>query len=237
MHKAERAIIMAAGVGRRLKPLTDTIPKPLINIGGRPIIEGIIDCLHQNGIFEIYIVVGHLKEQFDYLPAKYPGLALLHNPNYAAHNNISSLYIARNHLENAIICDGDLIFNNPDILRPAFDYSGYVSIWVDEVKGEWLQTVDSAGFVVDCSRNGGKQGWQLFSASFWAASCGARLKRHVEALYPHHFDKFWDDIPIFIKACEYRLKIRPVKAGDIFEIDSLQDLEWFNERTNEKQRH
>jgi len=216
---------MAAGVGERLTPLTDKIPKPLLRVNGIPIIETMIQGFLHNGICEIYIVVGHLKEQFEYLLTKYESVQLLENPNYAAHNNISSLYVARDFLECAVICDGDQILHNPDILNPFFEYSEYASLWTDEVHGEWLQHVDDNGYVINCSREGGKSGWQLFSVSFWTEADGARLKRHLEELYPRHNQCYWDDIPMFIKNREYRLKIRPIQHGDITEIDTLQEYE------------
>ena len=109
MCQVERAIIMAAGKGTRMRPITNSIPKPLVKIHDIPMIEGIINQLHQQGIFEIYVVVGYLKEQFNYLEDKYENLHLIDNPYYDTCNNISSLYVARNHLKNVIILDGDQI--------------------------------------------------------------------------------------------------------------------------------
>lgn len=64
MSKIERAIIMAAGLGNRLSPVTLTTPKPLIKVNGTRMIDTAISALHKNGIFEIYVVVGYMKEQF-----------------------------------------------------------------------------------------------------------------------------------------------------------------------------
>ena len=64
MSKVERAIIMAAGLGNRLSPVTLTTPKPLIKVNGYRMIDTAISALHKNGIFEIYVVVGYMKEQF-----------------------------------------------------------------------------------------------------------------------------------------------------------------------------
>ena len=63
-HIVKRAIIMAAGFGNRMYPLTLTTPKPLVKVNGVRMIDTVVDGLRSNGITEIYVVVGHLKEQF-----------------------------------------------------------------------------------------------------------------------------------------------------------------------------
>lgn len=155
MNKAERAIIMAAGLGNRMRPVTLTTPKPLVKVNGERMIDTVIQGLHENGITEIYIVVGYLKEQFYTLEQEYPGVTIIENPYYDTCNNISSLYVARDHIENAMILDGDQIVYNRTILSPEFERSGYNSIWTDEETDEWLQQVED-GIVVSCSRNGGR---------------------------------------------------------------------------------
>ena len=67
----EIGIIMAAGLGMRMRPLTLNTPKPLVKVFGKPFIESIIEGLIRRNISEIYIVTGHLKDQFSYLCDKY----------------------------------------------------------------------------------------------------------------------------------------------------------------------
>ena len=225
MYTVKRAIIMAAGLGNRMKPLTATIPKPLIKVNGITMIESVINALHQNGIYEIYVVVGYLKEQFSYLEKKYPDLKLLTNDNYATCNNISSLYVAKDYLEDVIILDGDQIIYNHQILDKHFNKSGYNAIWTNDKTDEWLLTVENDK-IVKCSRTGGKTGWQLFSVSRWAKEDGSKLRQHLiqEFEINKNYQIYWDDIALFCYPQFYDLGIFPMKKKDIIEIDSYQEL-------------
>lgn len=225
MHQVERAIIMAAGLGNRMHPLTLETPKPLIRVNGTRMIDTVIQALRENEITEIYVVVGHLKEQFQPLEEQYPGLKLIENPYYNTCNNISSLYVARDHIENAIILDGDQIIRNPAILSREFVRSGYNCIWTDENTEEWLLTVED-DLVTHCSRTGGKGGWQLFSVSRWTAEDGRKLKKHLEMEFTQKQNRqiYWDDVAMFCYPQEYRLGIRPMNREDMIEIDNLSEL-------------
>ncbi len=225
MHTVKRAIILAAGQGNRMRPVTLTTPKPLVKVNGVRIIETIIKGLHQNGIKEIYVVVGYLKEQFMGLVCEYPGLTLIENPYYDTCNNISSLYVAREHLRDCIILDGDQIIYNSIILAPEFEHSGYNSVWIDGETDEWLQTVDN-GIVTSCSRTGGKSGWRLYSISRWTAEDGRKLKNHLEVEFERkgNHQIYWDDVVMFCYPKEYRLGIWPMSAEDVIEVDSIIEL-------------
>lgn len=216
---------MAAGTGNRMQPVTLYTPKPLVKVNGVRMIDTVIKGLHANGIHEIYVVVGYLKEQFKSLEEEYQGLTLIENPYYDTCNNISSLYVAREHLEDVMILDGDQIIYNTEILSPEFERSGYNGVWTEEETVEWLMTVKD-GVVTECSRTGGKQGWQLYSISRWSAEDGHKLKKHLELEFEEkeNCQIYWDDVAMFCHFEEYRLGVREMKATDIIEVDDFEEL-------------
>lgn len=226
MHTVKRAIILAAGVGKRMRPITETTPKPMIKVNGVRMMDTVIEGLYANGIYEIYVVVGYLKKRFRELTEKYKSIHIIENPYYEFCNNISSLYVAREHLEDAIVLDGDQIIYNNAILAKEFERSGYNAIWTDERTNEWLMQVNEKGIVTSCSRCGGTGGWQLFSISRWSAEDGKKLKRHLEEEFEekHNNGIYWDDVVMFCHFDEYELGVRPMVAGDIVEVDSFDEL-------------
>lgn len=224
-HTVKRAIIMAAGFGNRMKPITLETPKPMVKVNGKRMIDTVIDALHENGIFEIYIVVGYLKEKFEELKETYPDITLIENPYFDTCNNISSLYVARNFIEDAIILDGDQIIYNRSIVKSDFEKSGYNAVWTDEETDEWLMQVEN-NTVTSCSRTGGKSGWQLYSISRWTKEDGQKLKRHLEVEFEEKKNTqiYWDDVAMFCYPKEYNLGIMEMQANDIVEVDNFEEL-------------
>lgn len=112
-NKPKNAIILAAGMGLRLTPINQDLPKALLYVKNQTLIENVIHKLKEQGINDIYIVVGYMKEKFDYLIDLYD-VKLIVNNNYSTMNNLYSLYLARKYIVNTYIIPCDLYIDyNP----------------------------------------------------------------------------------------------------------------------------
>ena len=224
-HTIRQAVILAAGKGDRLHPYTLQVPKPLLEIKGERSIETIISALHRNGVTEIWIVTGFCAEQFAFLE-DIPGIHLLYNPDYALTNNMTSLYTARDHLEDAMILDGDQIIHDPSVLSASFDGSGYAAVYTEHETREWILDVRE-GKICSCTKEGGHGGWQLCSISRWASEDGRKLRSLLEReiRLGIHTDLFWDDVPLFLYPEAFSLSIMPIGEEALTEIDTPEDLE------------
>jgi CTP:phosphocholine cytidylyltransferase-like protein len=107
------AIILAAGYGMRMVPINMESPKGLLKVKGETLIERTVQQLHEVGISEIHIVVGFMKEKFEYLMDKY-NVDLIVNPKYAKYNNLESLACAAKYLKNTYVIPSDVwCWENP----------------------------------------------------------------------------------------------------------------------------
>ena len=101
------AVILAAGFGMRMVPINLSTPKGLLEVNGEPLIERQIRQLHEVGIRDITLVVGFMKEKFEYLIDRC-GVSLVVNPEYALKNNLSSLALVCDRISNTYIIPSDL---------------------------------------------------------------------------------------------------------------------------------
>ncbi len=110
-----KAIILAAGIGSRLRPYTEHVPKCLLNVGGTSILENQINHLRDCGINDLVIVVGFRFEKVESFLRSYDSLGMriktLYNPFYQTTNSLVSLCLARGEMDDdLVIMNGDDIF-------------------------------------------------------------------------------------------------------------------------------
>jgi len=111
-----KAVILAAGVASRLRPLTNTVPKCLLKVGERCLLERTFDALLENGVTELMVVTGYRQQQIvDFLNARYPDhkITFIYNERYESTNNIYSLWLTRPYVDGSrfLLLDSDILFD------------------------------------------------------------------------------------------------------------------------------
>ena len=133
-----KAVILAAGLGSRLRPITDKVPKCMVPVNGIRIIDKQISNLQTNGVTDIYVVSGYLHDVLDsHLKANYPQVHIIHNERYDETNNMYSLFLAKTYVKGSdfLLMNADVYFDSniiagmlsgDDNSRIACDYTQYM---------------------------------------------------------------------------------------------------------------
>lgn len=111
-----KAIILAAGMASRLRPLTDNTPKCLLEVGSKCLLARVIDSLLSNNVRDIIIVTGYLQDMIrDFVSSNYPNLHVeyIFNEKYASTNNIYSLWMTKDKIvgNDMLLMDSDILFD------------------------------------------------------------------------------------------------------------------------------
>lgn len=227
-YRVRRAVIIAAGFGSRLVPITLSTPKPLVRVNGRRIVETTLDALVEAGIDDIYLVRGYLAEQFDSLLPRYPNLKFIENPLYNEANNISSVFAASDYLEGAYILEADLLLSNRSLIRKYQYQSNYLGIPVDKTD-DWCFYVKNG--IVQKMAVGGEFCHQMVGISYWTEEDGKKLKKDVKEVFysPGGKERYWDQVPLEYCIDNYKIGVRECTFDDIVEIDTFSELKAIDE--------
>lgn len=226
-----RAILLAAGMGTRLRPLTDTIPKSLIEVDGKPLIERQIQYLREIRIRDIFIVTGYLAHKFEYLRDKY-NVTLVYNDKYNVYNNIYSMYLIRDQLHESYVIDAD-VFLRKNFLEAHLINSTYFGGKKENFTNEWVLYFDNLNKVYDIEIQSGR-GYILSGVSYWNDRDGFFIKKELEKkihIKGQFENLYWDNI-VKDNLESLSVDIKKIDGNDWFEIDCLQDIENVKKITN-----
>ncbi len=222
-YRVRKAIILAAGFGSRMAPVTLDIPKPLVKVNGTRIIDTLLDALVEKGITNVLIVRGYKKEQFDQLLEKYPFVKFVDNEEYNVTNNISSAMKALDYMERCYICEADLLVKNKDLIQKYQYNTNYLGIKVSETE-DWC--LFKKGIYIDHYQQGGENCYQMIGISYWNEADGKKLSEDIKKLYHSRAGKenFWDNAPLKVYKKDFKITIRECYKPDIVEIDNFSEL-------------
>ena len=143
-----KAIIVAAGPGKRLLPYTEDKPKCMLEVGGKTILQTTLTALRENGITDIVIVKGHKKDVINYPDIKY-----YYNPNYLENNILTSLFCAEEEMKDGFVFSYSDILFHANIVQKLLQSKRDISLvvdtdWAQRYKGRTLHPTDEAELVV-----------------------------------------------------------------------------------------
>ncbi len=217
------AIILAAGMGTRLRPLTNYTPKALVKVNGEPIIEKQIKYLKDIGIEDITIVTGYLNQKFDYLVDKY-GVKTIFNDKYDVYNNGYTMYLVKDILQNSYVLEGD-VYLTRNFLQTDINESTYFAGKKENFINEWVLEFNNLNEVTNIKIDSGTD-YIMSGVSYWTTEDGRMIKTKLEEIVENNsFENlFWDDL-VKDNLQDFNIKISLIESTDWFEIDSIIDLE------------
>lgn len=223
------AIILAAGLGLRMVPINNSVSKGLLEVKGETLIERVINQLNDVGILKIYIVVGFMKEQYEYLIDKYQ-VELIVNNNYAFNNSIFSLGLVLNYISNTYIIPCD-IWCKENPFRKNELYSWYMVS--DELSLKSCVKINIKKQLVYNDKN--TFGNRMIGISYITETDSELLKSGIAELLKSqtNYGLFWEDA-LLIKG-KFLISARQVNKNDYFEIDTYEQLRALDSNSNQLQ--
>ena len=247
-----KAIILSAGSGSRLGNLTKELPKSLVDVNGKPIIQRQIETFRNNGIKEIIVIVGPNKEKFQLNDVEY-----VIDKNFHEHEQLDSLMKASKHFQNDIIISfGDVIVDN-NIMKQVVESTYDIGIAIDlkwgknyenrtqHLKSEADLALIKSNKLTKIKKNlDSVENHQLgeFLGIIKLSNVGSKKFLDVfERLNSSHEGKF-HDAPSFQKAyltdmidelIQTNEVVNPIFIDGVwFEIDTIEDLKNIREKIN-----
>lgn len=218
------AIILAAGLGSRLKPLTKEVPKPLVKVNGLSLIERQIYLLKEAGICEIIIVIGYMSDKFKFLEKKY-NVKLIYNNKYKEYNNIYSLYLAQDYLNNTYILEGD-VYLTKNLFIENLKHSTYFAVKKEMYENEWVLKYDNKKRLQEIYIGYEKGAYVMSGISYWNIDDTKVIKDKLNKLIKNKNFKnlYWDDI-VRKEVKNFNINVEEVDFNCVYEIDTVEDLE------------
>ena len=228
-------VILAAGMAKRLRPLTDACPKCLLKIGERTLLQRTVDAMLAAGINELVVVTGYRAEMIrDFLTKQYPSLNIhfIHNGDYEHNNNIFSLWMTRPYTDGKdfLLSDSDILFD-PQLIRAVLAEEGNaLALNRHECGEEEIKViVDSENRIMELSKTcsieqaiGESVGFEKMTASYSTA-----LFKELEQMIEHEglIDVFYERA--FERLIPQGHTFRIVDTTQFFsiELDTPEDFE------------
>ena len=224
-----QAVILAAGAGMRMVPLNTEVPKGLLEVHGEPLIERLIRQLQAVGIRQICVVVGFMKESYEYLMDLY-GVRLIVNPEYASRNNLYSLYLAREYLTNAYVIPCDSWCRDNPFSREEL-YSWYMVS--DRPERDSTVRVGRGAELMPAPRGAG--GNAMIGICYLAEPESGIVRARLEEMHalPQYDGSFWEET--LLSRGQMILPARLMSASEAVGINTFEQLRELDDQSDHLQ--
>ncbi len=241
-YRVDSAVILAAGFGSRFVPLTFETPKGLLEVFGERMIERQIAQLHEVGVTDITIVVGYLKEKFEYLIDKW-GVKLLYNPEYHNKNTLTTAYRARDCFKGK----NTYLLSSDNWIRENMYHTyecgaWYSSVYMEGKTSEWCLESNKKGLITKV-QVGGTDSWVMYGPVFFSREFSEQFFPTLETYYhtPGTEQLYWeqvladllndsisDHVPGKNKFLIPEMYINKQPENQVYEFENLEELRLFD---------
>lgn len=231
MTKIKNAIILAAGRGSRMCHLTDNMPKCMMTINNKTIIQKTIETFKYKNIKNIIVVTGYKADILEkHIRTFANDIIFINNSSWSITNSIYSMFLASKYLANSIVIDSDIYINNTDSILTEITYSGYSAIKTIN-NNEWNLEVDNEHFIlfVHISDNYNVSTClPIIDISYWTKKDAFKISNYLQLAFKTDNNafknKYWDEVPLFYLFTELRLKRYDLNFDDVCEFDTEEEL-------------
>ena len=214
-HHPRNAVILAAGYGMRMVPINTEEPKGLLEVKGETLIERLISQLHEVGVQNIKVVVGFMKEHYEFLIDKY-NVKLVVNSHYKDWNNIYSLFLVKDDISDTYVLPCDVWFEkNP--FSTIEDESWYL-FGEEQVPGSNWQVKNNEKVRFNSSK-----GNKMIGLAYLNEMQGKNISKLLEkSIEEKQYTSFWEDVLENKK--KFLLKGKLISDNSHAEINSYEQL-------------
>lgn len=225
-------------------PLTFETPKGLLEVFGERMIERQISQLHEAGIMDITIVVGYLKEKFEYLIDKF-GVKLLYNPEYHNKNTLTTVYRARDCFKGK----NTYLLSSDNWIRENMYHTyecgaWYSSVYMEGATSEWCLEASKKGLLTGVAV-GGSDSWVMYGPVYFSREFSEEFFPVLEKYYetPGTEQMYWEQVladllngtagehvPSMAKYPAPKMYINRQPENQVYEFENLEELRVFDEK-------